>query len=180
MSLYVEICDIMIKKGKGDKTYMSVKGNNKWKIRLIKLHRKSPMLDTFIMFIFGLIAYPFNDHLGSCLFVEKKYTNQDILYCILVVIIDIFILVYIFKLSKEALNISVGNKKYTMKDFDDEFIRCMTEELHEKNTNERIEMYNKVHSLQLGSDVKSINAKRNVDKKWVKTSLPDKLDKGEN
>lgn len=67
-----------------------------------------------------------------------------------------------------------------MKDFDDEFIKCMTEDLYGKDTNERIEMFNKVHSLQLGSAVQSINTKRNDDKKWIKTSFPDKLDKGEN
>lgn len=89
---------------------MPVKGNNKWKIKLIKLHKKFPMLDTFVMFVFGLIAYPINELLVSCLFVAKKYTNQDILYCIMVVIADIFILIYIFKLSREALNISVGKK----------------------------------------------------------------------
>lgn len=159
---------------------MPVKGNNKWKIKLIKLHKKFPMLDTFVMFVFGLIAYPINELLVSCLFVAKKYTNQDILYCIMVVIADIFILIYIFKLSREALNISVGKKKYTMKDFDDEFIKCMTEDLYGKDTNERIEMFNKVHSLQLGSAVQSINTKMNDDKKWIKTSFPDKLDKGEN
>lgn len=159
---------------------MTIKGNKKWKIKLIKLHKKIPMLDTFVMFIFGLIAYPINEFLILCLREEKKYSNHDIWFCLLCVVFDIFMFVYMFKFSKEALNISIDNKKYTMKNFDDEFVKCMTEDLSGKNTDEKIKIYNQMHSLQIGTDTKSINAKRNRDKKWEKISSQDKIDKGEN
>lgn len=159
---------------------MTIKGNKKWKIKLIKLHKKIPMLDTFIMFIFGLIAYPINEFLILCLREEKEYSNQDIWFCLLCIAFDIFMFVYMFKFSKEALNISIGNKKFTMKDFDDEFVKCMTEELSEKDTDEKIKMYHQMHSLQIGTDTKLINAKRNRNKQWTKISSQDKIDKGEN
>lgn len=160
---------------------MAVKGNSKWKLKLIQIHRKLPMLDTFIMFILGLIAYPINEYFISNLLSNKVYSKVDLFYSLFFAFFDILIVIYFFKFSKEALNISINNKKYTMKDFDEEFIKCMTEDLFKKTPDERIEIYGKMHSLQIGTEISSLkNNKKPIVNKWKPNKSYDKLDKGDN
>lgn len=159
---------------------MAIKGNSKWKLKLIKLHRKNPMLESFILFIFGIIAYPINEHLYSMLFINKEYSNLDFWFGLLEFIFDLWVCLYFFKFSKEALNISIGSKKYTMRDFDDEFLRCVTEDLPNKNTDEQIKLYNEIHSLPIGVEAKSYSSRSNVGKRWELNSHQKNLEKGDN
>ena len=160
---------------------MAVRGNSKWKLKLIKLHKKYPMIDTFVTFIFGLTAYPINEFICLRVLGIEKYSNLDLCICIFGFCFDIFILVYFFKFSREALNISIGNKKYTMKDFDDEFLRCMTEDLANKSTDEKMELYTRMHSLQTGTAISSLKTNKKTEKGgWSPSSSYDKFDKGDN